>query len=320
MPPTTSEILAKNFIQTAEGLIFAVVQNGTEQGRALCFLRYIWHENHWQKVSTAQANQLLSAQYPHYLYYSNQLEATLHAVALEKIIKHYQPKQRLHELLNLPDFKNQKSLDAATTDLIALCQLFQQAGIDLQHFGVTGSLLIGAQQASSDIDLVIYNRAVFHQTRQATELLIKSKQLNSLSPEDWEQAFARRDCELNFADYVWHEQRKFNKGMIHQRKFDLSLLEPSPENPEHYSKQSAITLTAQIQDDTYSFDYPARFLLAHAEIAEILCFTATYNGQAQTGEWVEVAGQLEVSASGKKRIIVGSSREARGEYIKVVSL
>ncbi len=316
---TMNQLYAKDFIETDEGLIFAVVQNGTEQGKALCFLRYVYQDHQWQKVDTAQANQLLKNCYPNYLHYSKILNASLHAVKLEHIIRHHQPKQRLRELLQLSDLKKLEGFDTVTLDLIALCQLFQQTGVDLTQFGVTGSLLIGTQKNSSDIDLVIYNRDTFQQARLATESLIKANKLASLTETDWQEAFARRDCELDFADYVWHEQRKFNKGMINQRKFDLSLLEESPEDSEPYSKLGAITLTVQVSDDRYSFDYPARFLLAHPEIKTILCFTATYNGQAQSGEWVEVAGQLEVSASGDKRIIVGSSREARGEYIKVLA-
>lgn len=311
---------AKDFIETAEGLLFAVVQNGTEQGKVLCFLRYVYQDKHWQKVGTTPANQLLKDRYPYYLYYSKILDASLHAVSVEQIIRHHQPKQRLRELLDHSDFKNLEGMDAVTLDLIALCRLFQQTGVDLNQVGITGSLLIGTQKAGSDIDLVIYQREIFQQARLATEKLINQKKLTSLTEQDWREAFARRDCELDFADYVWHEQRKYNKGIINQRKFDLSLLEESQEISEPYSKLGAITLTVQISDDYYSFDYPARFLVAHPEIKTILCFTATYNGQAQTGEWVKVAGQLEVSASGDKRIIVGSSREARGEYIKVLSL
>jgi uncharacterized protein len=314
----TTPFHAKDFIETAEGLCFAIVQNGTEQGRALCFLRYVYQNKQWQKVGTVQANQLLQTDYPQYLYYSKVLDAHLHAVEIAKITRHHQPQQRLQALLDLSGFKKPTGLDAVHTDLIALCQLFQHSGINLNHLGITGSLLIGAQQASSDIDLVIYQRETFQQARQITEALIKQKKLTCLTRQDWLEAFARRDCELSFADYVWHEQRKYNKGMINQRKFDLSLLAETQENTEPYSKQGMITLTVQIRDDAYSFDYPARFLLIHPEIKEILCFTATYNGQAQTGEWVEVAGQLEISAAGEKRIIVGSSREARGEYIKVL--
>jgi predicted nucleotidyltransferase len=313
-----NQFYAKDFIETGDGLCFAVVQNGVEQGRVLCFLRYVYWDNHWQKISTEQANQHLKECYPQYLYYSEVLDAFLHAVEIEKIIQHHQPKQRLQELLDLPGFKNLEGLDAVHSDLIGLCQLFQQVGINIDDVGVTGSLLIGAQNPDSDIDLVFYDRAVFQQARQVTESLIKENKLQALTAHDWEEAFARRDCELDFADYVWHEQRKYNKGMINQRKFDLSLLVETQEASEPYSKVGAITLTVQITDDRYGFDYPAQFLLAHPEITAILCFTATYNGQAQTGEWVEVAGQLEISATGDKRIVVGSTREARGEYIKVL--
>lgn len=304
---------AKDFVETGEGLIFAVVQNSVEQGRVLCFLRYVYLDEQWQKIGTAQANQLLKEFYPQYLHYSEVLDASLHAVEIGQIVQHYQPRQRLHELLQQPPD------DVVSADLIALCQLFQQAGINLNQVGVTGSLLIGRQNPNSDIDLVFYQRNTFQQARQATASLIKTNRLQALTEADWQEAFARRDCELDFADYVWHEQRKFNKGMINQRKFDLSLLEESQEITEAYTKLGAITLTVQISDDYHGFDYPARFLLVHPEIKTILCFTATYNGQAQSGEWVEVAGQLEISAAGEKRIVVGSSREARGEYIKVLS-
>ena len=67
------------------------------------------------------------------------------------------------------------------------------------------------------------------------------------------------------------------------------------------------------------FDYPARYRLDHNEIVEALSFTPTYNGQAFTGETVEISGVLEESGDGCRRIIVGSSREAPGEYIKVLS-
>ena len=40
--------------------------------------------------------------------------------------------------------------------------------------------------------------------------------------------------------------------------------------------------------------------------------------QVETGEWVEIRGMLEEAENGARRIVVGSSREARGEYIKVI--
>ena len=72
--------LAKDFIETVEGLIFAVVENGEEQGKVLCFLRYIYQNEKWEKVNTEQANLFLKTYYPRFLYYSTLKQAHLHAV------------------------------------------------------------------------------------------------------------------------------------------------------------------------------------------------------------------------------------------------
>ena len=81
---------AKDFIETAEGLIFAVVEQGLEDGKVLCFLRYVLMSSGWNKVATEQANNLLQQQYPDYLHYSPILDAHLHAVDVDRIVKHHQ--------------------------------------------------------------------------------------------------------------------------------------------------------------------------------------------------------------------------------------
>ncbi|MDP2097226.1 MAG: hypothetical protein U1D70_16055 [Methylobacter sp.] len=304
---------AKDFIETAEGLIFALVAPGLEANKALCFLRYVQEPSGWKKVTTEQANALLQQQHPDYLHYSPVLDAQLHAVATDKIIKHHQPKQRLQQLMQT------KRHDEVERDLFRLCALFQQHGLDLAHIGVTGSVLIGVQNQHSDLDLVCYNRAVFHQCRTLTQQLIAQGLLQDLTHEDWQQSYQRRSCALSFADYARHERRKGNKAIINGRKFDLSFIDhAASENTVNYQKCGAIVLQCRITDDTYSFDYPAEFKIDHDDIDAIVSFTATYTGQAVNGETVEVAGVLEQSARGDKRIVVGSSREAHGEYIKVI--
>ena len=78
-------------------------------------------------------------------------------------------------------------------------------------------------------------------------------------------------------------------------------------------------MCVRVIDDKKAFHYPAEWLIDHEEIQAVVCFTATYTGQAVNGEWIEVAGLLEQTSLGQKRLVVGSNREAPGEYIKVVS-
>ncbi|MDD5276804.1 MAG: hypothetical protein PHR16_12080 [Methylovulum sp.] len=304
---------AKDFIETAEGLIFAVVASGMEQNNVLCFLRYVKEESGWKKVSTEQANALLKQRHPDYLHYSKVLDACLHAVSAEKIIAHHRPKQRLQQLMQA------NPNDDVEHDLLQLARLFQQHGLDLTQTGITGSILVGVQNHHSDIDWVCYDRTVFHQCRAITRALIAQGHLSELNETDWQHSYRRRSAELSFADYVWHERRKYNKAVVNGRKFDLNFIDPSEQaDTGHYQKCGAITLRCKITDDSHAFDYPALFFIDHAEISAIVSFTATYTGQGVIGETIEVSGIIEQTSHGAKRIVVGSSREAQGEYIKVI--
>jgi len=304
---------AKDFIETAEGLIFAVVERGLEGGKALCFLRYVLTPSGWKKVATEQANHLLQQQHPDYLHYSPVLDAHLHAVAVDRVAKHHQPKHRLQQLMQATRH------DAVERDLFRLCELLGQHGLDLAQTGVTGSILVGVQNPDSDIDLVCYSREIFHQCRAITRKLIEQGHLQALNDQDWQQSYDRRSCDLSFDDYVWHERRKNNKAVINGRKFDLNFIDHRASSEAVvYQKCGAVTLQCRVIDDARGFDYPAEFKIDHQQAGSIVSFTATYTGQAVSGERVEVSGMLEQSGQGVKRIVVGSSREAHGEYIKVI--
>jgi predicted nucleotidyltransferase len=305
--------LPKSFIETAEGLLFAIVAEGLEAGKVRCFLRYVRHKNgQWRKVQTDEANELLAKNHPDYCFHSPEFDAFLHAVSVEKITTHHHPQHRLKQLLD------NSHRDEIENDCADLCRLFKQTEIDLNHFGITGSLLIQQQKVSSDIDLVCYDNAIFHQCRTVVGDLIKQNLLADLSENDWRESYDRRDCDLSFEEYVWHERRKANKGLINGRKFDLSLVEVDKWGREKYQKLEKVTIQAEVIDDTHAFCYPAEFKISHSMIQNVVCFTATYTGQAIVGETIEVSGQLEQDECGNQRIVVGSSREARGEYIKVI--
>lgn len=313
-PHNCSVYCPKDFILTPEGLLFAVVAAGLEEHRVLCFLRYQHTPTGWQKLNTDQANTLLASHYPEYLFYSSLRDTPCHAVPLTRISQHLQPQQRVQQLLASPQ------TDPILQTCTALLRLLQANGIDVNMIGITGSLLIGAQHAASDIDLVFYDRAAFQQCRQLVPHLIAQQHTQALTHADWQAAYQRRDCDLNFADYVWHEQRKANKALFNGVKIDFSFIncaEPLPQMP--YKKAGAVIRQLQVCDDHLAYDHPAEFGVTATDIDRVLCFTATYTGQAVTGEWIAVSGQLEVAADGSARIVVGASREAKNEYIKVIN-
>ncbi len=303
--------LARDFIETKEGLFFAVTLNGMEEGRIIACLRYTREGDNYHKIPTDEANRLLKKHYPRYLYQSSHRDTLLQAVPVDCIRRHFRPRKALQLLLE------QARPDPVVSKLITLLALFREHGLESSDFGVTGSLLLGCHGDNSDIDLTVHGKPAFQQARQALKQLL---QAGILTEPDWRETHLRRGCSLSLTEYVWHERRKFNKAAIEGTKFDLILVEDILQKPDPrpWRKTGLTTIQAQITDDSESFSTPACYRLDHPRIKTALSFTATYIGQAKQGEWVETSGQLEQAPDGALRLIVGASREAPGEYIKVI--
>lgn len=308
------EIKTKDFIETADGLVFAVVVDGFEHGKILCFLRYRRDREGWQKFNTRQANAFLAEHKPEFLYFSQERQAHCHALTATDCIVHYQPRKKWFELN-----RQVEPCDEIEQDRKALHRLFQHAAFPESELGITGSVLIGAQNPCSDLDLVIYQRPLFQRARTLIQHWINTGSCQALSEQDWRDSYDRRGTDQPFEDYVWHEARKFNKAMIQGRKFDISLVAetepPESKSPGH--KMGRIQTRLKVTNDTYSFDSPAVFQVEHPQIQTVISYTATFNGQAKTGESIEVAGTLEQTDSGYQRIIIGADREALGDFIRV---
>ena len=308
--------LPKDFIQTKEGLLFAVVSYQPHEAKVGCFLRYVLKKGNWEKVTTEQANQLLQQSYPQYYYHSEQFDALFHAVSVSDIAEHHRPEQRLQTVLE------KSPQDQIEEKLHQLIPILVRFGAERQSFGLTGSMLIGQQQEKSDIDLVVYGRTNFHKARKAIERAVAEEELELLDIVLMKDNFQRRLGELRFDDFAWHENRKFNKAAIGGTKFDIGMVclaDELEQDNKQYKKQGNRTFITTVINDHRGFDFPAIYRVDDEMTPEIVSFTHTYVGQARKNEKIEVSGAVECDIStGKCRLIVGSTREAEGEYIKVL--
>ncbi|MEE2766336.1 MAG: nucleotidyltransferase domain-containing protein [Pseudomonadota bacterium] len=306
-------IRSRDFLETSEGLVFAVLVDETEEGRSLCFLRYIRNGDGLRKVETKEANGLLAARFPHYLFHSKRRDASLHGVPEDRVSVHHQPSNRLTEIIT------KKTPDLLENKLAFVCKLLTEGGLLVSDLGVTGSLLIGAQNPRSDIDVVIYGRNQFIVLRRTLERAIHQGTLDPLTKAQWKDSYERRGCSLSLNEYIWHEKRKYNKALISGTKIDFGLVsEAGYDTEQSYRKTGFQQVTAEVTDDQHAFDHPSIYRIRHHEIEEICCFTPTFTGQARVGETVLAEGIVEESVSGTRRLVIGSSREAPGEYIKVL--
>lgn len=308
-----SPYFPRDFISTSDGVFFAVVDNQVENDRVLCVPRYFLQDKTFIKYNGIPSDLLQFENLSVYSFFSKRLGVRLHGVPLKSIQTHYKPRQKVLDILNAPPKE-----DILIIKAIHWLKTMIHCGLPLQHIGLTGSTLIGAHSTHSDLDFVLYDRNAFHQAREIIRSEIASRKLEGLSLAHWRESYERRGCSITFEEYLWHENRKWNKGTIEGSKFDITLVSMDiPVNIGPVQKCGLAMLRARVTDDQYAFDYPALYRIDHPEVKEVLSFTQTYVGQAVIGETIEISGILENTDSGQRRIVVGSSREAPGEYIRV---
>jgi predicted nucleotidyltransferase len=183
--------------------------------------------------------------------------------------------------------------------------------------GCTGSLLCGLDNESSDIDMVVYGKHWFV-AQQLVEQGIRDGKVEGLSPDMWRRVYDKRRPEIPYDQFVLHEQRKWNRGQIegtyfdilYTRSYDEIMSAPSGKGPV----LGTMTIEAKVKDASLAFDNPAIYDVEHESVSRVLSFTHTYSGQAVAGETIGACGVLEQHGD-ERWLIIGTTREARGEYI-----
>ncbi len=198
--------------------------------------------------------------------------------------------------------------------------LREEANIEKRSIGVTGSFLCGLQNEKSDIDFVIYGRKNFDRAREA----IKEKREFEIDEKTWRRIYNKRMPELSYEEFLAHEKRKNNRGMIGNTYFDVLYVRNWEEvakirrrDIEKGRVLGTAVIRGEVRDAVFSFDSPAIYGIEHDFVEKIICWTHTYAGQALEGEEIEAKGVLE-EIDGEKRLIVGTRRDSRGEWIRAI--
>ena len=200
----------------------------------------------------------------------------------------------------------------------AVVKMFDEAGIPRHKMGVTGSLLPGLQNEGSDIDFVVYGNNWF----TARDAIAKAKSdegiIEDIDEEMWRKIYTKRIPEISFEEFIAHEKRKGNRGMVDGTYFDLLFVKDWEQITEPTSRGEDIgtaIIEAKVTNADLAFDNPSVYKIEHEEIDHVLSYTHTYAGQALAGEIIEASGVVE-KVGDIKRLVVGTSREPKGEWIR----
>jgi predicted nucleotidyltransferase len=296
-------IRLRDFVEDTDGWLYAVSVYDNEE-RVGGILRYVPDPagervgrggRRYKKLDFNQAYEMIASNKPRYL-------DLVHRVPRNEIRRVLKPENEIQEI-------------AERNQLVKrLMKIF-----DLPHnsLGCTGSFLCELEQPESDIDLVIYGRSWV----RAQEILrdaIKDGYLQNISEEVWLKIYEKRRPDISFEAFIAHEKRKVNRGQIEGTYFDLlytrSYEDIGRSSPGRGRVLGSMRIEAKVTDASLSFDNPAVYEVEHDRVTRVLSFTHTYSGQAITGETIEARGVLEEHGE-ECWLIVGTTREARGEYI-----
>ncbi len=196
-----------------------------------------------------------------------------------------------------------------------------QSGVSLSKMGITGSFLAGLQNESSDIDFIVYGSSWF----TARDIIAKAKEeksvITEISNEMWQDIYKKRRPEISFDEFLIHEIRKGNRGMVDGTYFDLLYVRDWEDIAlcVRGVDTGRKTIEARVINADFSFDSPAVYRIDHPEISYVLSYTHTYAGQALEGEMIEARGMVE-AVGNMKRLVVGTTREPKGEWIRSLTL
>jgi predicted nucleotidyltransferase len=294
----------RDFIEDFDGWLYAVstYDNGESVG---CVLRYVPDVNgervhasgrRYTKYDFDEAYALVAEKKPQYA-------GLLHRVPFSDVKRVLKP---------------DLAIDRIAKDHPRVRKLLGLFHLPKGTVGCTGSLLCGLANEGSDIDMVVYGKHWFA-AQKIVKQGIQDGIIEGLSPDMWKRVYDKRRPEIPYDQFVLHEERKWNRGQIEGTYFDILYTRSYDEIKSAPSGGKGtvlgkMTIVAKVKDASLAFDNPAIYEVEHESVSRVLSFTHTYSGQALDGETIEACGVLEQHGS-EQWLIIGTTREARGEYI-----
>ena len=321
-------IIEGHYLETAEGLFFAVKGHLHPPRRTIAYLRYLPHEagsrerdgRRYRRVyHFPEQEEILRRQYPHYLFYDPVYGRELQGVPLRQQRHVYSPRRGLAALR-----RSGVGGPAEDDTLLLASLLHERAGVDWACLGVSGSLLIGLSTPASDIDLIVYGaengRAV---QRALRELFAEQGEVRPLVGDGVRRLYRSRlpDTRMRWADFLRHERRKVNQGTCRGREYFIRFVKEADEMGERYGerryrKLGRARIRGRIADDADALFTPCLYRVERVTadgdplpgtVQEITSFRGRFSEQARVGEWVVAQGTLE-------RV----TERSGGEYLRLV--
>ncbi|HUV53963.1 MAG TPA: nucleotidyltransferase domain-containing protein [Candidatus Krumholzibacteriaceae bacterium] len=325
---TASRFLEGDYIETVDGLFFAVKGLHHPVDGVIATLRYVPDPEgererdgvrYRRMYDLEETTRLLAAEHPGYLNRVEGLSLVLQTVPLEKIRRIYKPVERLAHIMKDPRGEPETTVSKFVE------ALREASGAPEARFGISGSLLIGLQRPESDVDLNVYGasegRRVYETLKHLREVLgwVEPYDDSTVQPV-LEARWGRSGLSLETLRGV--EKAKVLHGLVSGRDYFIRLIRDREEDASS-RPLGAVTVRATVADAEGSIYTPCIYRVVGAEtqghaVTELLSFRGKFTEMAVEGDVVEARGTLEEVGGGEKRyrVVLGG----RGDYLVPVRL
>jgi predicted nucleotidyltransferase len=328
------EIIESFYIETQEGLFFAVKGFVHPPDRVVGVLRYVPDAEQGERIKGGEAyrrlyhfpeqEQLLQSTFPEYLQYDPVFQVRLQSVPRSCVHRVYDPRVRAVELSETQQFE---PVLAEAADFISVLKL--RADVPISAIGISGSILIGMQRATSDLDISVFGMQSCWKVYRALASLLESESVSDLRHLDESgivELYAQRapDTQMEFGAFAELERKKVCQGSFKNRPYFIRFLKEPCEMDEEYGDIrycpiGRATIEARVDDDQDAIFTPCRYLVSEVQtlegpdmaIDEIVSFRGRFCEQARVGDYISAAGMIErVEREGcriRHRLLLGNA-------------
>jgi uncharacterized protein len=310
-------VIESYYLETLDGLFFAVKGLEHPQDRTIAVLRYVpdpksGDRRKGKKIYRRlyhfqEQEQLIQTAYPQYIAFDPVFQATLQSVPGSMVRRIYDPRLRIQGLAQA------SARSAVEDDAYAfVCLLQEKTQVPFSALGITGSLLIGLHTAQSDLDVVAFGSKSCAMVHQALRRLLDDEsggELRRLDSRGLEELYAERvkDTHMDFRKFVELEKQKVNQGSFRNRPYFIRFIKKPHEvnmiyGQRRYNPLGRAAIKASIADDREAIYTPCRYQLADVRILdgpqqispkEIVSFRGRFCEQARVGDSIMATGTLE---------------------------
>ncbi|MEN2974534.1 MAG: hypothetical protein ABDH32_03015 [Candidatus Caldarchaeales archaeon] len=327
-----------DFLETHDSWIFCIVGEVHPPEGFFAYPKYALGSGPWRRsgqsfnrvlknYSTGELKKVLEYLKkfkPNYVRYDWTIDTEMSFVPASEISRHYSCLTGLRKLL---EKSRRDRLEQLLVDLVY--DLRDYSGVDLESFGLTGSILLGIHHDRSDLDIIVYGRRNFMEVLRTIEELKLYDHKDSLERFSRFYPISRSDAE-KLAARVRH------KGYYRGVGFSVHGVRGEDEIGEKYGDMvyrmvGVSKARLEVVDSIDSGFTPSIYSVrGYAEIGgepctieRLTCYDLSFTALFHPGDRLEAYGKIEIveDRNNNRRfynVLIGSMEVAGEEYIRLI--